>query len=98
MKTVEEQLLEMRIAFVKSIYNGQPEPVVNAAIKDLDRMNFDSVEDFEEHFKEQFQSNPNREATEEELDSLMDYMGLGRLAKDTRTAEERDLDEIFKNI
>lgn len=98
MKTVEEQLLQMRAAYIKSLYKGQPEVAITVAMKDLHRMNFDSVEDFETYVKDQFQTNPNREATDEEMDAIMGYMGLEGTSNDTRSKEDRDLDEIMLHL
>lgn len=97
MATVEEQLTELRIAHIKRLYNGQPEAVIKAAIKNIHRMEFDSVEEFETYAVDAFQNDPTREASEEELNVICANMGLD-VTKDTRTTEEKEIDEIFKYI
>jgi|GEM_PF-6731642 len=98
MATPEEQLTELRISFVKNLYKGQPQKVIDSAVKDIHRMNFDSVEEFENFYTERFQDDPNREATTSELNDVFCNMGLGELEEDSRSQEEKDLDNIMKHI
>ena len=99
MATAAEQLAEIRINHVKALYKGQSESVINAAIRGIGQMNFDTVADFEEWASDLFQSDTTREATREELDPLLEAMGLGRSQQtDYQSNYDRNIDEIMKAL
>lgn len=98
MKTAEEQLTELRIAHVKNLYKGQPQNVIDKAIKGIERMSFESVEDFETWAADGYRDDPNREANNDELNKVFDGLGLGHMDVDNRTSEEKDLENVFKHL
>ena len=98
MATIEEQLSQVRLAYIEKLYEGQPQQVIKAATKNVDRMSFDTVEDFEEWADETYQSDPKREANAAEINEISEYMGLGKSDEDPRTQSEKDIDEIMKGI
>jgi hypothetical protein len=98
MATIEEQLLEYRTEHLRKLWAGQPERFINSLLKELHRMEFESTEDFNTWAQDNFESTEGREASEEELNVLADAMGLPRMKQDTRTHEQKELDDIFKNM
>lgn len=98
MATLEEQAIQYRIAFITALYKGQKEELLKSEIKDLHRMNFSSVEEFEAFAKDRFENNPYRLATEEELDAIMEQTDLGATGSDERTEDEKTMDSIMEHL
>jgi histidinol phosphatase-like PHP family hydrolase len=105
MKSDSEQLLELRTSIILKHLDGQPENVKQSAIKNLHRMSFTDHADFLEYVADMYSINPpkakSEEVTEEQLDLIMENMGIPPLRKSSASAkskEDKDLDEIMKYL
>jgi hypothetical protein len=104
MSTIEEQLFETRKAVILEKLKDQPASIQQSAIRNLKYMQFDSAADFNTWANEaapsESQDNSQQQPSEEQLDSIMDHMGLGRQRSSVdKVAPAKDsIDEIIDNM